>query len=320
MGIFNEFGATFKFLKFKNSTKMKTSKDLYAFIASEDVLASQERLIISIEAFDEFMEMFETVERLRRSRLVRSMLSGSLPSEKVEDSISNSNSMLSFLEKRYFACEGEERGEGDTECIDKEVWDETECCLCLMKAKKAFKLLETSSGCFGKDKSLVSGDFYCDPLKKGDNLYVHYVCGLWCPQVTTDASGSLVNVPQEVRRSRNLKCSLCKRKGAVIGCSSKKCRKSFHLFCALGEGFRFDTEKYEMFCPEHCEIGVKRKQLGELSRVPKAPHATQTFTHWEQPNANSEWFASTFVDFTDENEDDIFADFPTLEIVYNSHI
>lgn len=39
-------------------------------------------------------------------------------------------------------------------------------------------------------------------------------------------------VVKEALRGKNLGCAICKKRGAVHGCSVKACRKGFHLYCA----------------------------------------------------------------------------------------
>ena len=68
------------------------------------------------------------------------------------------------------------------------------------------------------------------------------------------AAPVLANVASEAARGRKLKCAGagCGTSGAVLGCSYKPCRRSYHLPCArLTPGARFDEEKFAMLCPVH---------------------------------------------------------------------
>lgn len=35
-----------------------------------------------------------------------------------------------------------------------------------------------------------------------------------------------------MERGKNIKCNICAKKGAALGCSAKSCRRSFHIPCA----------------------------------------------------------------------------------------
>ncbi|XP_036398859.1 G2/M phase-specific E3 ubiquitin-protein ligase [Megalops cyprinoides] len=60
------------------------------------------------------------------------------------------------------------------------------------------------------------------------------------------------DIKQEIRRSSRLKCSLCKRKGASVGCSIKSCRKMVHLPCGIKGEFIFQfTGLFPSFCRKH---------------------------------------------------------------------
>lgn len=43
---------------------------------------------------------------------------------------------------------------------------------------------------------------------------------------------TVVNLENELSRSRRIKCCCCGIKGAALGCYEKSCRKSFHVPCA----------------------------------------------------------------------------------------
>ncbi|KAJ8291118.1 hypothetical protein GJAV_G00021600 [Gymnothorax javanicus] len=105
-----------------------------------------------------------------------------------------------------------------------------------------------------------SPDKYGEKITLQDcGLTVHYFCLLMSNgiyqrgQEDEGIYGFLVeDIQREVRRSARLRCGVCKKKGASIGCSIKSCRKAFHLPCGIKEEFVFQfTDRYPSFCREH---------------------------------------------------------------------
>ncbi|CBY39352.1 unnamed protein product [Oikopleura dioica] len=60
------------------------------------------------------------------------------------------------------------------------------------------------------------------------------------------------DIIEEVKRAKKLKCCICKRSGANIGCM-EKCNKSFHYACAKRAGYTFvaDNNMCPAFCWKH---------------------------------------------------------------------
>ncbi|KAG5857154.1 hypothetical protein ANANG_G00016110 [Anguilla anguilla] len=90
-------------------------------------------------------------------------------------------------------------------------------------------------------------------------LTVHYFCLLMSSgvyqrgQEDEGIHGFLVeDIKQEVRRSTRLRCGVCKKKGASVGCSIKSCRKKVHFPCGIKEEFVFQfTGLFPSFCRVH---------------------------------------------------------------------
>lgn len=58
----------------------------------------------------------------------------------------------------------------------------------------------------------------------------------------------LANLDSELVRARHLKCHVCSRRGAALGCFLPRCRHTYHYACSRQlEGCRFDEVK-EPFC------------------------------------------------------------------------
>ncbi|XP_063765618.1 G2/M phase-specific E3 ubiquitin-protein ligase isoform X2 [Eleginops maclovinus] len=94
---------------------------------------------------------------------------------------------------------------------------------------------------------------------KEPKLSVHYFCLLTACGIHQRGEehegvfGFLVNdIYKEVRRSGRLMCSLCKKKGACVGCNVRSCRKMVHYPCGRTSRFISQfTENFPSYCPDH---------------------------------------------------------------------
>ncbi|KAG2450132.1 hypothetical protein HYH02_000235 [Chlamydomonas schloesseri] len=82
---------------------------------------------------------------------------------------------------------------------------------------------------------------------------VHLQCAAWCPEVMEDPChlGYYHHMGTAVRRGRQLRCHVCKERGATVGCFQEGCPSVYHLTCAVDAGCSFDEETQEVWCPEH---------------------------------------------------------------------
>ncbi|KAG6416766.1 hypothetical protein SASPL_124204 [Salvia splendens] len=76
----------------------------------------------------------------------------------------------------------------------------------------------------------VGGELVIGDTRK-DAIHVHKKCAEWAPNVYFE-DDTVVNLENELYRSRRIRCSCCGIKGAALGCYDKSCRKSFHAPCA----------------------------------------------------------------------------------------
>ncbi|XP_055989585.1 G2/M phase-specific E3 ubiquitin-protein ligase isoform X1 [Sorex fumeus] len=91
------------------------------------------------------------------------------------------------------------------------------------------------------------------------NLAVHYYCllmssGIW--QRGKEEEGLygflLEDIRKEVNRASKLKCSVCKKNGASIGCVAPRCKRSYHFPCGLERECIFQfTGNFASFCWHH---------------------------------------------------------------------
>ncbi|PNW85170.1 hypothetical protein CHLRE_03g174600v5 [Chlamydomonas reinhardtii] len=82
---------------------------------------------------------------------------------------------------------------------------------------------------------------------------VHMQCAVWCPEVVEDPfhPGYLHHMGPAVRRGRQLRCHVCKNRGATVGCFQEGCPSVYHLTCAVKAGCAFNEETQEVWCPAH---------------------------------------------------------------------
>ncbi|CEG48043.1 hypothetical protein, variant 1 [Plasmopara halstedii] len=108
-----------------------------------------------------------------------------------------------------------------------------------------------------KANMAVVGPFIEAPvrLKYSDRpnelVYVHLNCAVHSPEVYVKADGLIMNLPKAVKRGRQLKCTSCHQFGATVGCIVTKCRRNYHLRCALESGGKIDSSTYALKCKPH---------------------------------------------------------------------
>ncbi|XP_010891276.1 G2/M phase-specific E3 ubiquitin-protein ligase [Esox lucius] len=94
---------------------------------------------------------------------------------------------------------------------------------------------------------------------KSHELTVHYFCLLMSSGVYQRGEenegiyGFLVDdIKQEIRRSSRLKCVVCKKNGASVGCYVKSCQKKVHFPCGKQHQFIFQfTDLFPSYCKNH---------------------------------------------------------------------
>mmetsp|Transcript_7037 Transcript_7037/g.13139 ORF Transcript_7037/g.13139 Transcript_7037/m.13139 type:complete len:931 (-) Transcript_7037:100-2892(-) len=116
----------------------------------------------------------------------------------------------------------------------------------------------------------------CGDILEDGNLRYHECCALYSPLVYTK-NERLVNVKSEIKRGNRLKCTVCNKPGASIGCSVKSCKKTFHFPCAK-DANAYVSSDFALRCEAHA------KQL-----IAKAkPGATVDFVSLQAPKQDAE--------------------------------
>lgn len=96
------------------------------------------------------------------------------------------------------------------------------------------------------------------------NLTVHYYCllmssGIWQRGKEEEGVyGFLIeDIRKEVNRASKLKCCVCKKTGASIGCVAPRCKRSYHFPCGLqGECIFQFTGNFASFCWKHRPVQI----------------------------------------------------------------
>ncbi|XP_043929738.1 G2/M phase-specific E3 ubiquitin-protein ligase isoform X2 [Protopterus annectens] len=99
-------------------------------------------------------------------------------------------------------------------------------------------------------------------------LTLHYCClfmasGIWQRGNEDEGIyGFLVeDIRKEVSRALRLTCKICKKTGATIGCSGKKCRRTYHFPCGLEKQCIFQyTDPFASYCWEHRPVQKAAKR------------------------------------------------------------
>ncbi|XP_059823885.1 uncharacterized protein phf11 isoform X1 [Hypanus sabinus] len=112
--------------------------------------------------------------------------------------------------------------------------------------------------CLRAEESNLTGKLFAD-----DSIAVHQNCLLFSSNLVNQNSQDfdvfggflLKDIKKEITRGSKLKCSLCRRKGATVGCEVKTCKKSYHYPCANEDEAKIieneDRGIYRVFCKVH---------------------------------------------------------------------
>ncbi|XP_021532247.2 histone-lysine N-methyltransferase 2B isoform X1 [Aotus nancymaae] len=87
----------------------------------------------------------------------------------------------------------------------------------------------------------------------GQNEWTHVNCAIWSAEVFEENDGSLKNVHAAVARGRQMRCELCLKPGATVGCCLSSCLSNFHFMCARASYCIFQDDK-KVFCQKHTDL------------------------------------------------------------------
>ncbi|XP_030045065.1 G2/M phase-specific E3 ubiquitin-protein ligase-like, partial [Microcaecilia unicolor] len=91
------------------------------------------------------------------------------------------------------------------------------------------------------------------------NITLHYYCllmssGIWQRGEEDEGIyGFLVeDIRKEVSRAKRMTCTVCKKKGASIGCVKSRCKRSYHFPCGVERECIFQfTGNFGSYCWDH---------------------------------------------------------------------
>ncbi|XP_031762526.1 histone-lysine N-methyltransferase 2A isoform X2 [Xenopus tropicalis] len=112
--------------------------------------------------------------------------------------------------------------------------DNRQCALCLK---------------YGDDNANDAGRL----LYIGQDEWTHVNCALWSAEVFEDDDGSLKNVHMAVIRGKQLRCELCLKLGATVGCCLTSCTSNYHFMCSRKKNCVFLEDK-KVYCQKHKDL------------------------------------------------------------------
>uniref|UniRef100_UPI00398F8BB9 uncharacterized protein n=1 Tax=Pristiophorus japonicus TaxID=55135 RepID=UPI00398F8BB9 len=133
--------------------------------------------------------------------------------------------------------------------------------------------------CLRSGENKETGKLFTD-----GKLAVHQNCLLFSSNLVTqnsqdfdDFGGFLIkDIKKEIKRGSKLKCSLCRKKGATVGCEVKNCKRCYHYPCAIIDNARIiekeDIGIYRVLCKSH-------KKDGENPTPSRTSHSKHAGSH-----------------------------------------
>ncbi|KFV63841.1 G2/M phase-specific E3 ubiquitin-protein ligase, partial [Dryobates pubescens] len=134
------------------------------------------------------------------------------------------------------------------------------------------------------------------------NVTVHYYCllmssGIW--QRGEEGEGVdgflFTDIRKEVNRAAKLKCNICRKKGASIGCVSPKCKRSYHFPCGIQKECIFQfMENFRSYCWEHRPVQKiphkERKGTSQCTICLDLVEQVPTYSVLRGPCCKNAWF------------------------------
>ncbi|XP_044141371.1 uncharacterized protein LOC122931366 [Bufo gargarizans] len=114
----------------------------------------------------------------------------------------------------------------------------------------------TCAFCQAAKENEVTGEMQRTP---DGTIVAHYNCMLYSPQVISidsqeDIQGfnfDIGSVQREIERGQELRCNLCKKRGATAGCDVISCRRTYHYPCVLKAKGSSYPQKFVVYCFHH---------------------------------------------------------------------
>ncbi|KAI9466473.1 hypothetical protein BX667DRAFT_485138 [Coemansia mojavensis] len=116
-------------------------------------------------------------------------------------------------------------------------------------------------GGFAGDHPFILASTTEDGTSLRRRFWAHDACARYSPEVLVSDSGKWFNVAAALRRGRTIKCAICKRRGATVGCFHGRCQKSYHVMCTQ-KPKEFFEQGFTYWCPRHSRIASGGSRLG----------------------------------------------------------
>ncbi|KAJ2759854.1 hypothetical protein IWQ56_005631, partial [Coemansia nantahalensis] len=106
-------------------------------------------------------------------------------------------------------------------------------------------------GGFAGDRPFILTTAAADgAVRRRQRFWAHDACARYSPEVLATDDGRWYNVAAALRRTRAMKCAVCRRRGATIGCFHDRCQKSYHVACTRRPRDFFASGRI-FWCPKH---------------------------------------------------------------------
>uniref|UniRef100_A0A8C9UTJ6 PHD finger protein 11 n=1 Tax=Spermophilus dauricus TaxID=99837 RepID=A0A8C9UTJ6_SPEDA len=116
---------------------------------------------------------------------------------------------------------------------------------------------------------------------QSENIAAHECCLLYSSALVEcedhdphncDRNFDVESVKKEIQRGRKLKCTLCRERGATVGCDLKTCAKNYHFFCARKDNAfpQADGARgiYKVLCQHHAPRSPTNAQSDAIVKTP----------------------------------------------------
>ncbi|XP_078416727.1 uncharacterized protein LOC144692043 [Cetorhinus maximus] len=158
---------------------------------------------------------------------------------------------------------------GSINCRNSIVWAAAAVCFNVQcRVYRSWANMSECGLCFRSGQSLTTGKLFND-----DRIAVHQNCLLFSSNLVNhnsqdfdDFGGFYVkDIQKEIKRGSKLRCSLCRKKGATVGCEVKSCRRSYHYPCAIDDKAAVKENEYQGTYRVYCKVHKKDMENSSLS-------------------------------------------------------
>lgn len=184
-------------------------------------------------------------------------------------------------------------------------------CTDLHRKEKAVAGHRTCSYCKQSDSNVL-GPFNKVGTQK--EVFTHATCSYWAPDLVDFICMDLIPPPpkfaaklfRSINRSARLKCVLCDKTGAAVGCCLKACKHTYHVDCALKDGANFVEVKYcfyghriierlyTIYCRD-CSIFSENRSSSPSNPIELRACMGQLSTREKQSVASSFWMIDKII-------------------------